>query len=297
MSTSSQATTDPKASSNTGNQKTDVLPSLSGVGYGTYQVQPTNFYLSFLLHTAALALLLFLTHQAITHQNELKQAMQSVVDISPYLPMQASKTTAGGGGGGGEHSKLMASKGTPPKPSLTQITPPTAVIRNDKPTLPVEQTIVVPPQIKLPQSNTIGDLKSVLTVPSNGVGFGSGIGSAEGGGIGSGKGPGLGPGQGGGLGGGLYRVGGGVSPPRIIYQIDPEFSEEARKAKYQGTVIVNVEIFPDGRVHNARIARSLGLGLDEKALEAVRQWKFEPARKDGQPVAVLVNVEVNFRLY
>jgi periplasmic protein TonB len=163
--------------------------------------------------------------------------------------------------------------------------------------LPVEPTIVVPPQIKLPQSNTIGDLKSVLTIPSNGVGLGSGIGNSDGGGIGSGKGPGLGPGQGGGIGGGLYRVGGGVSPPRIIYQIDPEFSEEARKAKYQGTVIVNVEIYPDGRVHNARIARSLGLGLDEKALEAVRQWKFEPARKDGQPVAVLVNVEVNFRLY
>jgi protein TonB len=277
--------------------KPDVLPTLFGVGYGTYQVQPSNFYLSFLLHTAALALILFLTHQAITHKDQIKDAMQSVVDISPYLPMQASKTTAGGGGGGGEHSKLLASRGTPPKPSLQQITPPTAVIRNEKPMLPVEQTIVVPPQIKLPQSNTIGDLKSVLTIPSNGVGLGSGIGNSDGGGIGSGKGPGLGPGQGGGIGGGLYRVGGGVSPPRIIYQIDPEFSEEARKAKYQGTVIVNVEIYPDGRVHNARIARSLGLGLDEKALEAVRQWKFEPARKDGQPVAVLVNVEVNFRLY
>src|SRR5499433_3621275 len=134
--------------------KPDVMPSLFGAGYGTYQVQPSNFYLSFLLHTVALALVLFLTHQAITHKDQLKDAMQSVVDISPYLPMQASKTTAGGGGGGGEHSKLLASRGTPPKPSLQQITPPTAVIRNDKPMLPVEQTIVVPPQIKLPQSNT-----------------------------------------------------------------------------------------------------------------------------------------------
>jgi periplasmic protein TonB len=276
---------------------TDILPTLFGAGYGTYEVRPSNFYVSFLLHTVGLVLLLFLTHQAISHRAELQKTFNDVVDISAYIPMQAAKTTVGGGGGGGDRDKLMASKGTPPKASLNQITPPTAVIRNDHPALAVEQTIVVPPQIKLPTSPVIGDLKSVLSVPSNGVGFGSGIGNSQGGGIGSGKGGGLGPGEGGGLGGGLFRVGGGVSPPRIIYQIDPEFSEEARKAKYQGTVIVATEIGPDGRVHNARIARSLGLGLDEKAIEAVRQWKFEPAKKDGQPVAVLVNVEVNFRLY
>jgi len=188
MSTGIKSTSPQNAAGTTAalRQKTDVLPTLFGAGYGTYQVQPSNFYLSLLLHTAALALILFLTHQAITHKDQIRDAMQSVVDISPYLPMQASKTTAGGGGGGGDHSKLLASRGTPPKASLQQITPPTAVIRNEKPMLPVEQTIVVPPQIKLPQSNTIGDLKSVLRIPSNGVGFGSGIGNSEGGGIGSG---------------------------------------------------------------------------------------------------------------
>lgn len=276
---------------------TDILPTLFGAGYGTYDVRPSNFYVSFLLHTAGVVLLLFLTHQAISHRAEIQKTFDDVVDISAYIPMKAAKTTVGGGGGGGDHDKLMASKGTPPKASLNQITPPTAVIRNEHPTLPVEQTVIVPPQIKLPQSPVIGDLKSVLSVPSNGVGFGSGIGNSQGGGIGSGKGGGLGPGEGGGMGGGLFRVGGGVSEPKLIFKIDPEFSEEARKSKYQGTVLVSTEIGPDGRVRNARIARSLGLGLDEKALEAVRQWKFEPARKDGQPVAVLVTIEVNFHLY
>lgn len=275
----------------------DVLPTLFGAGYGTYEVRPKNFYLSFSLHVAGLALLLFLTHQAIQHGQEVKQILDKAIDISPYLPIQASKTTAGGGGGGGDHDKLMASRGTPPKASLSQITPPTAIIRHEKPALAVEQTVVVPPQIKLPQSATVGDLKSVLTVASNGVGLSSGIGSAEGGGIGSGGGPGLGVGTGGGIGGGVYRVGGGVSAPKVIYQVEPEFSEEARKAKYQGVVVVGLEIGADGRVRFAKVARSLGLGLDEKAIEAVKQWKFEPARKDGVPVAVMVNVEVSFRLY
>jgi TonB family protein len=107
----------------------------------------------------------------------------------------------------------------------------------------------------------------------------------------------MGPGWGGGVGGGAYRIGGGVSAPIPIYQPDPEYSEEARKAKYQGTVILWMVIGSDGRVHEAKVVRSLGLGLDEKALEAVKTWKFEPAKKDGQAVSVQLNVEVNFRLY
>ena len=125
----------------------------------------------------------------------------------------------------------------------------------------------------------------------------AGIGSGSGGGVGSGRGPGVGPGWGGGIGNGAYRVGGGVSAPRALYQPDPEYSEEARKAKYQGVVVLWVIVGPDGRVHDMRVQRALGLGLDEKAMEAVKTWKFDPARKDGQPVAVQINVEVNFRLY
>lgn len=181
-----------------------------------------------------------------------------------------------------------------PKFSREQITPPTAVIRNENPELAVEPTVVIPPEMRVqpPQTGPLGDpLSPVVGPPSSGTGSGGG------GGVGSGHGPGVGPGWGGGIGGGVYRVGGGVSAPRVLYSPDPEFSEEARKAKFQGTVILALMVGTDGRAHDVRIVRSLGMGLDEKAIEAIRQWKFDAGRKDGVPVAVLVNVEVNFRLY
>jgi TonB family protein len=99
------------------------------------------------------------------------------------------------------------------------------------------------------------------------------------------------------MGGGVYKVGGGVAAPRVLYAPDPEFSEEARKAKYQGTVVLWLIVGRDGLTHDIRLQRTLGMGLDEKAVEAIRRWRFEPARKDGVPVAVQINVEVNFRLY
>ena len=98
--------------------------------------------------------------------------------------------------------------------------------------------------------------------------------------------------------GNVYRPGvGGVSPPRALYAPDPDYSDAARKAKYQGSVILWLVVGADGRAHNLRVARSLGMGLDEQALEAVRQWRFQPATLNGQPVAVEINVEVSFRLY
>jgi len=95
----------------------------------------------------------------------------------------------------------------------------------------------------------------------------------------------------------VYRVGGGVSAPRPVHAPSPEYSEQARKSSYQGTVVLWIVVGPDGRSRDIKVARSLGMGLDEKAIEAVRAWRFEPARKDGQPVAVQINVETSFRLY
>jgi protein TonB len=95
----------------------------------------------------------------------------------------------------------------------------------------------------------------------------------------------------------VFRVGGGVSAPKELYAPEPEYSEEARKAKYQGTCVLYVIVGADGRPRDLRVARSLGLGLDEKAIDAVKTWKFEPAMKDGKPVAVAISVEVEFRLY
>src|SRR2546422_2687560 len=96
---------------------------------------------------------------------------------------------------------------------------------------------------------------------------------------------------------GAFRVGGGVSAPKEIHAPDPEYSDEARKAKLQGTCVLLVIIGPDGLAHDIKVTNTLGLGLDEKAIEAVRKWRFEPAMKDGKPVNVLISVQVNFRLY
>ena len=100
-----------------------------------------------------------------------------------------------------------------------------------------------------------------------------------------------------GTGGGAYRPGKGVTPPRAIYSPDPEFSEEARKAKYSGVCTLGLIVGVDGRPTNIRVLSSLGMGLDEKAIEAVKNWKFEPGQKDGHPVPVVIAVEVDFHLY
>ncbi|MGD0500562.1 MAG: TonB family protein [Bryobacteraceae bacterium] len=98
------------------------------------------------------------------------------------------------------------------------------------------------------------------------------------------------------LGAGVYRAGGGVSAPRVIEKTQPTYSEEARAARLQGTVLLVVEVGPDGYAHNIQVQRSLGLGLDERAMEAVGNWRFAPGTKDGQPVTVVVMIEINFRL-
>jgi periplasmic protein TonB len=236
--------------------------------------------------------------------DQVKKPNENVTLIAPTddIPaLQPSKTLSGGGGGGGDRDKLQATKGKLPKLSMEQITPPAVVVRNDNPKLAVDPTIVIPPQVHLAMNNlpNLGDPLSHLPSgpPSNGTGSGSGIGSGNGGGVGVGEGPGFGEGRGGGTGGGVFRVGGGVSAPRAIFTPDPEYSEEARKAKYQGTCVLWLVVGPDGRPRDIKVARTLGLGLDEKAIEAVKQWKFEPAMKDGKPVAVQINVEVSFRLY
>jgi len=135
-------------------------------------------------------------------------------------------------------------------------------------------------------------------VLSNGQGSGGGMGSGRGGGLGSGTGDGYGPGFGGNTGGGLYRLGGGDTPPVALNSVEAEFSDEARRAKYQGVCLISLIVDAQGNPQNPRVIRALGMGLDEKALEAVRKYKFKPAMKGGRtPVPVMITVEVNFRLY
>ena len=222
-----------------------------------------------------------------------------LVDPGDLPILKPSKTQVGGGGGGGDRDVLQATKGRLPKFSMQQITPPVVVVRNENPKLAVEPTIVIPPQVKLATNNmpNLGDPMSGAVLPSNGTGAGGGIGSGSGGGVGSGKGPGFGPGEGGGTGGGIFRVGGGVSAPVPLNKPEAEFSEEARKAKYQGTCLVGMVVGTDGLPREIRILSSLGMGLDEKAMEVARKYRFQPAMKDGHPVAVEIALEVDFHLY
>jgi len=247
----------------------------------------------------AIGITVYLGHRIVVAAAPTQKVIVTLVDPDTLPALKPAKTLAGGGGGGGDRDVLQASKGRLPKFSMQQITPPMVVIRNDHPKLAVEPTIVIPPEVHLASNNmpNLGDPLSHATLPSNGTGGGGGIGEGEGGGVGKGKGPGFGPGEGGGYGGGIFHVGGGVSPPRVIYQVDPEFSEEARKAKYQGTCTLMLVVDAAGRPTNIRVASSLGMGLDEKAIEAVKNWRFEPSMKDGHPVRVEIAVEVEFHLY
>jgi len=266
----------------------EILPTLGEKPLGIFPADHRSFIASFLSHAALIALIA--SGIWVGHRTVVKREVISSELIYPL--------TGKGGGGGGDRSLIAATKGTTPRFEPEQFAPPMIVVRNPAPKLTMPEAVVGPPDVKLPQSEKIGDLvSSSIVMPSNGVGEVGGAGNGSRGGLGPGFGPGVGPGSLGGFGGQAYRPGRGITPPRAIYDPEPEYSEEARRIRQQGIVILSLIVDPNGRAKDIRVARSLGLGLDEKAIEAVRTWKFQPGMKDGQPVAVEVNIEVNFRLY
>ena len=260
---------------------------------------------SFALHLLAVAALLLLSSLGANQVRTSHILPEHVTLVAPprdvYMLPPATREAAGGGGGG-DLDKLPATQGRLPKLSLTQITPPAIVVRNEHPKLAVEPTVVAPPKLQITASNIphLGD-PAAPAMPSpafsNGTGHGAGIGSGSGGGVGKGTGPGIGEGRGGGIGGGVFRVGGGVLAPKAIATPDPVYTEQARQARYEGTCVLAMIVGPDGKPHDIRVQRGLAMGLDQKAIEAVQNWRFQPATKDGQPVAVQISVEVTFRLY
>jgi periplasmic protein TonB len=271
--------------------------------WGFYNYKKDGALASTAAHVVIIALIIggtILGRRVVTAV-QAKPQMTALVDPGDFIPLKPSKTQAGGGGGGGDHDVLKASQGRLPKLSMQpQLTPPTVILRNPNPKLAAEPTIMVPPEVKIAMNNNmpnLGDPKSSATIPSNGTGSNSGIGEGNGGGVGPGNGRGFGPGEGMGTGGGVFRPGMGATLPRGLYTPDPEFSEEARKAKYQGTCTLMIVVSPDGRATNIRVVNSLGMGLDEKAIEAVKTWRFEPGQKNGHPVPFEMAVEVDFHLY
>ena len=260
--------------------------------------------IAFAVHAGVVVLLVtpFIFSLAKPIKAEKKQLDMTPLDISPYIAkLPAGANKAGGGGGGGDRSPLPATKGKAPRFSMTQFTPPTAVIKNPNPKLAMDPTLLGPPDLKVanPNLSNFGDPMASVVNMSNGPGGGGGIGSGEGGGIGSGSGGGLGPGEGGGTGGGAFHAGvNGVGMPSCFYMPNPPYSEEARKAKYSGIVLVEAIVNLDGHLSNMRLIKSPGLGLDENTLNTLKTWRCKAATgPSGKPVATIVTFEVNFRLY
>jgi periplasmic protein TonB len=263
-----------------------------GVAYRLYRGNETLAGFGSVLIHAGVVGLLFLLGSLKPVQMAVKETVSYIApDLRPFKPAKPAQ----GGGGGGARELLDASKGQLPQIAPKQFTPPRVDPPPD-PKLPVLPTIVADQPLPNIQANNYGDPLSKLGQLSNGVGSGGGIGNGKGGGVGPGTGVGFGSGEGGGFGGGAYRIGGGVSAPIPIFQPEPEYSEEARKAKWQGTVMLSLVVDETGKAVGIKVTKSLGLGLDEKAIEAVQKWRFKPGTKDGKPVPVIASVEVNFRL-
>jgi protein TonB len=228
------------------------------------------------IYTLLILLSAWLVKQKI-NQMALQKAMQ-VTQLTPP-PMAPDKGKMGGGGG--QRGPTPVTKGKMPK---------IADLQKPKIMLAVP-TVEVQKDLKMADNHmpNFGDPNSPL--------FGHSMGTGSGGGMGSGNGNGIGPGSGGGYGGGVRQVGGGVKGPIAIYQPEPEFSEEARKAKFMGVVTVSIIVDQHGLPQNVHVTRGVGMGLDEKAVEAVKQYRFKPATENGKAVAVYLNVEVNFEIF
>lgn len=253
-----------------------ILPTLLGAGRRHYPVRRGNVAISVAMHAAVLVALvasgLWLS----------KQPQSASVQTTVLTDLRAYLVAVTPNGGGGAREKSPESKGSLPRSTRHQITPPTIMVPVEPSRLAAEPTIVGPPDLTPPPSQIGNPLAAILS-GSNGIGYGGGMGTGHGGGIGNGS--------------GAYRVGGGVTAPRAIYDPDPKYSEEARQAKYQGTVLLWVVVGADGKAHEIRVLRSLGMGLDERAVAAVREWRFAPGMKDGIPVNVQIGVDVTFRLF
>jgi len=251
---------------------------------------------------AGLVILIFSPVRHPPRRGELPASKASIVplDISEFpFRLPPGNDVSRGGGGGGNHSPLPATKGQLPKFTMTQLVPP-SLPRERDPLLVAETSLIGPPDLQFPSPNLNSDGNPLgkMISDSGGPGSGGGMGSGDGTGLGSGYGPGLGPGGNGGWGGGLFKPGyNGVGYPTCVYCPDAKYPEEARKAKFQGVVQLQVVVSPDGRATDIQVVRGPGLGLDEQAVAAVKTWRFNPAlgpNRTAVPTQILI--EVQFRL-
>ena len=251
----------------------------------------------------------------VRYQGAAADQKDSVVFVNNpvYLPFEGDGRDGGGGGGGGKGEQAPPATGRMPEQTRVQMVPPDP--EDPRPLIPAEDLMASAPSVQMPidipqdMSLPIGDIFAPPNSSrSSGPGIGGGIGTGRGTGVGSGTGPGVGPGSGGGMGGGSgggigsgvgpYVVGGGVKAPVAIYQPLPIYTEEARKARAEGIVMIQAVIRRDGSVDSFKVLRGLGYGLDESAINTIAtKWRFKPGTLNGTPVDVQANIEVSFRLY
>ena len=261
------------------------LFSILSVEGRVYRTQRETFLCSLIGQAVVLGLIVYFTSCVI--RNPPAIVRQIPFDRIPVI------FSGHNGGGGGNHDPLPASSGNPPRSSLIQLVPPNVVSSDQMHKLMEDQTVMVAPEVKYPEGGQIGDPASPFSKWfSSGPGGPGGIGPGCCDGIGPGTGPYVGDGP-----PGLFPGKNGVSVPQVIFNPEPSFSEEARKSKTQGIVLLMLIVGKDGRPYDIHVRQSLGMGLDEKAIEAVTRWRFRPGTLNGKPVATQIAVEVDFHLY
>jgi TonB family protein len=265
--------------------------------------------LSSTLHAGVIAVTMFITPFGLTPH----AATNTVVDRADPMRLVFLVTPGpgGGGGGGGLQQKASPPKALreghrtmssplPERKAPEPIVParaapkPTPAPLKAEPLPALVAPIVVSPADARTRTGVLE--QTTAQIESHGAGKGGGMGTGTGTGIGEGGGPGIGRGSGGGTGGGPYRPGSGIEPPRLVREVKADYTEDARRRSLQGEVVLEIVVRSDGTVGDVKLIKGLGAGLNERAVQAVREWRFSPARRLGAPVDVIVEVSVEFRL-
>jgi periplasmic protein TonB len=222
-----------------------------------------------------------------------------------HLVFLMSPGPGGGGGGGGlrqpKPAPKILRKSERPRPQLSvppaKEAEPVVVAKQAPEPEPAKEIIAPVETVAANEVDRVGQIEHAAeAADSNGPGSNGGVGTGQGSGNGEGLGSGIGEGEGGGTGGGPYRPGSGIEPPRLLHEVKAQYTEDARRRGIAGDVVLEVVVRRDGSVGDAHLLHGLGYGLDERAVSAVRQWRFAPAHRKGVPVDVLVEVAVEFTL-
>jgi TonB family protein len=250
--------------------------------------------ISALVHTVVLALLLLAGPVVRTVPKLLDRG--SIVLPSDLVKYQVTRTE--GGGGGGQNDPAPPQRGHLPKITPRPFVPPMAHIENARPVLAMEMAIFGDPSAIVPVVNLpmVGDPNGVLGIISGGPGGPAGIGTGRDGGIGGKTGSGYGEGDRPGVGGSSAGFRDDVTQPTLLFKVEPEYTDEARKVRLQGSVLLRIVVDERGRAESIVVTQGLGLGLDERAIEAVKKWRFRPGMRGSRPVPTSAIVQVTFRL-